>query len=234
MKFPDQAYWQQGHAFLVISPVSNWQNISDQAIKNWQVSKFDLTIVGQDQPISVESARELRSDCQKQPIGGPIRLGILWGIERISDEAANSLLKILEEPPTATRFLLFSKNRRVLPTIRSRCQVWTVPTEEHIKEQPLVPLDKRLGFAKVIVEIKKVVEENKSTELIDQWIDHLLDNQTDDQDKALHWLIEARTAIQETAVNQEALLESAWLNLTKNLSFIDFDQEKRHMEKRRN
>jgi len=39
-----------------------------------------------------------------------------------SPEAANALLKMLEEPPSATRFVLTSSEpRRLLPTIRSRC-----------------------------------------------------------------------------------------------------------------
>lgn len=41
---------------------------------------------------------------------------------------ANALLKLLEEPTTNAQFLLISSSpKRLLPTIRSRCQTWTFP-----------------------------------------------------------------------------------------------------------
>jgi DNA polymerase III delta prime subunit len=47
--------------------------------------------------------------------------------EQLLPEAANTLLKILEEPSTNTRFLLGAKSTRgVLPTIRSRCRIISV------------------------------------------------------------------------------------------------------------
>ena len=45
------------------------------------------------------------------------------GAESMSDEAANALLKTLEEPPPQVMFLLLTANEgAVLPTVRSRCQ----------------------------------------------------------------------------------------------------------------
>lgn len=45
--------------------------------------------------------------------------------ERLSEAAANALLKILEEPPPETYFLLLCRTDVLLPaTIRSRCQQW--------------------------------------------------------------------------------------------------------------
>lgn len=53
---------------------------------------------------------------------------IMWMIERIYHAAAPKLLKILEEPPENTLFLLVSENHElVLPTILSRAQMIKVP-----------------------------------------------------------------------------------------------------------
>ena len=42
-------------------------------------------------------------------------------------EAANSLLKVLEEPPESTLFILEARTEEeLLPTIRSRCQAWRI------------------------------------------------------------------------------------------------------------
>ncbi|MDR0563341.1 MAG: DNA polymerase III subunit delta' [Azoarcus sp.] len=48
--------------------------------------------------------------------------------EAMNPVTANALLKLLEEPPEGCVFLLVSSApRRLLPTIRSRCQQWAVP-----------------------------------------------------------------------------------------------------------
>jgi DNA polymerase III subunit delta' len=52
------------------------------------------------------------------------RVVIIDGADQMNSHAANSLLKILEEPPRKTVLLLVSDNPgRLLPTIRSRCRV---------------------------------------------------------------------------------------------------------------
>lgn len=52
------------------------------------------------------------------------RVILLYPAEAMNAAAANSLLKILEEPPATVYFILVSSRwRRLLPTIRSRCRV---------------------------------------------------------------------------------------------------------------
>lgn len=58
------------------------------------------------------------------PIAAPQRVIVIERAETLGDEAANSLLKALEEPPPYARFVLCAPTTiAVLPTIRSRCQV---------------------------------------------------------------------------------------------------------------
>ncbi len=60
---------------------------------------------------------------------------VIWLPERMNETCANKLLKILEEPPAETLFLLVSNEpQRLLPTILSRTQQMTVPrlTEQEI------------------------------------------------------------------------------------------------------
>ena len=58
---------------------------------------------------------------------GGAKVCIIWGVECIGIEAANKFLKILEEPPKNTFFMLISKEAKLLPTLVSRCQVHSVP-----------------------------------------------------------------------------------------------------------
>lgn len=58
---------------------------------------------------------------------GSERIVVIVDIERFTDQAANRLLKTLEEPPQGTRILLScSRPRQLLPTIASRLVRWRV------------------------------------------------------------------------------------------------------------
>ncbi len=58
-----------------------------------------------------------------RPFEGERRVFIIQDAERIRVDAQNHLLKTLEEPPSATLFILITEHpRALLPTIRSRCQ----------------------------------------------------------------------------------------------------------------
>lgn len=62
------------------------------------------------------------------PIAAPKRVFILERAETLNDEAANSLLKALEEPPPYVHFVLCAPTpSAVLPTILSRCQMVRFP-----------------------------------------------------------------------------------------------------------
>ncbi len=68
------------------------------------------------------------------PISAPLRHYLIERAETMNEEASNSLLKALEEPPSYVRFLLCAPSEdSVLPTIRSRCRLLRlrrVPVEE--------------------------------------------------------------------------------------------------------
>jgi len=56
------------------------------------------------------------------------RVVVIEPADTMNPSAANSLLKILEEPPSSVYFILVSSNwRRLLPTILSRCRVVKLP-----------------------------------------------------------------------------------------------------------
>ena len=74
-------------------------------------------------PLRIEAARELQSALALAPAEGPWRVALLPEIESASIGAANSLLKLLEEPPRHAVLLLSAvAAEEVLPTIRSRAR----------------------------------------------------------------------------------------------------------------
>jgi len=71
--------------------------------------------------ITIEQMRQLKERAQFKPLHGPRRIFLIDHIDRANEQAANSLLKILEEPPEHLILLLAAENPYdLLPTIRSR------------------------------------------------------------------------------------------------------------------
>jgi DNA polymerase-3 subunit delta' len=73
------------------------------------------------QIITIEQARQLRIAARYGPSEGKRRIFLIDHADRANDEAANSLLKTLEEPaPSLTLILTAESPYELLPTIRSR------------------------------------------------------------------------------------------------------------------
>ena len=73
--------------------------------------------------IGVDQVREVQREVALAPFEGGCRVVIFDGAELLSEEAANSLLKTLEEPPPGVYLLLLTpKPEALLPTVVSRCQ----------------------------------------------------------------------------------------------------------------
>ena len=71
--------------------------------------------------ISIHQMRVLKERAQYGPLDGRHRVFLIDSIDRANEQAANSLLKVLEEPPPYLILLLTAENPYdLLPTIRSR------------------------------------------------------------------------------------------------------------------
>lgn len=73
--------------------------------------------------IRIDAIRELRRDLHMRPFEADRRVYLLFGAELTNEEAADALLKDLEEPPPYAVIVLVADDVGPLPeTIRSRCQ----------------------------------------------------------------------------------------------------------------
>lgn len=73
--------------------------------------------------IGVKDARGLVSRAARLPAGGRWQVMIIEDADRLTDQAANALLKAIEEPTPRTVWLLCAPSLEdALPTIRSRCR----------------------------------------------------------------------------------------------------------------
>jgi DNA polymerase-3 subunit delta' len=79
---------------------------------------------GASNQIKIDDVRHVLGRIALRPYSARVQVAILEGAERLTEEAANSLLKSLEEPTASTVFLLTTDQlSHCLPTIISRCQV---------------------------------------------------------------------------------------------------------------
>lgn len=73
--------------------------------------------------LKIATIREWQHDIALRPYEAAWRVLILHDAERLSEEAANAMLKTLEEPPDYATLLLVAHSSELLPTIVSRCRV---------------------------------------------------------------------------------------------------------------
>jgi DNA polymerase-3 subunit delta' len=80
--------------------------------------------------IKIEQIRDIQGRLRFRPFEGKWRVIVLQNAQDLKEEAANSLLKLLEEPPKQNVFILTAiEPQMLLPTLVSRCC--------HVRFQPL-------------------------------------------------------------------------------------------------
>lgn len=83
--------------------------------------------------IKIDQIRDLQQGIYQTPQRGSKSFIVIDPADKMNIAAANSLLKILEEPPSHVIFILIAEHLNSIPaTILSRCQKFTVPSPEMI------------------------------------------------------------------------------------------------------
>ena len=113
------------------------QRIADGLHADVRVVDFEFTrkVEGRDNvtAITINAIRELERTVNLNPFEGSRTVIIIDGAGSMTVDAANALLKTLEEPPPGVLFLLLADDEdALLSTIRSRCQTL-----------PLLPMSRR-------------------------------------------------------------------------------------------
>lgn len=89
--------------------------------------------------VKIDDIRTIIKDIGLKPYEARTKFYIIDGADKLTEEAANALLKTLEEPSANSSLILIVENpRRLAPTIRSRCQfVKFFPLDTAIVEEIL-------------------------------------------------------------------------------------------------
>lgn len=86
--------------------------------------------------IEISQVRELKNFVNKSSFNNILRIILIDDIEYLSNDASNSLLKLIEEPNPNTLFILIRDNtKKILDTIKSRCINFNIFLEEKYVEE---------------------------------------------------------------------------------------------------
>lgn len=125
-------------SYLVIGK-SNVRTATEEVLKTKDLPKItispDIFIISpQKTSISIDEIRNLKKHIFQKPVSLPFKYIIIEEAHKLTLEAQNALLKILEEPPKSAIILLETENKySLLPTILSR--VVLVDREKSKKRQ---------------------------------------------------------------------------------------------------
>ena len=108
-----------------------------------------LDSVGKNPKIGVDESRSIMKKLLLKSYSDKYKIMIIWLPEKMNPQAANKMLKILEEPPEKTLFFLLSDNNEaILPTIISRTITVRIP---QVKQDVISNfIEKKYGVEKAV------------------------------------------------------------------------------------
>ncbi len=123
-------------AYPVVPTTEFKKPVSDHFTEQWRNFLIDqpygnlfdwyqvLGVENKQGRIGVNEASEIVKKTSLKSYEGGYKVLIIWRADTMNTETANKLLKLLEEPPEDTVFILVADSvENILPTIRSRCQI---------------------------------------------------------------------------------------------------------------
>ena len=110
------------HPYIVKESKINPDNKSYKlAINGSNPNLLLVDTLSEKKNIDINQIRELINNLNKSSFNNKERFIIIDNIETLNISSINALLKILEEPPSNTYFILINNDRFILPTLNSRC-----------------------------------------------------------------------------------------------------------------
>lgn len=173
----------------------------------------------QGQIIKTDTIRQLTREFSQSSFEGQAQVFIIRDADKMHVNAANSLLKFIEEPQSQIYiFLLTADDSRMLPTIKSRAQLFYFPKnrvylEDLLQKEGLLLTQAKVlaDFAKDDVQALDLVKDNRILDLIntvERFTQSLLSNQD------LLYLDVAKLAVQCSEKSEQ---EMVWAFLTYQL-----------------
>ena len=108
----------------------NSDNHSFRLIQNGSCPNFNLIDINPDKKnIDIDQIRELIIQLNKSSFNTKPRFVLIDNIEYLNLNSVNALLKTLEEPNENIFFILINSNKKIIPTLKSRCLNFNISLE---------------------------------------------------------------------------------------------------------
>jgi len=110
--------------------ISDWRNYLADCQGYTDLSDWfnKLDIENKQGVINVRDAATIIRKLSFKAYESEYKIAIIWMAEKLNIQCANKLLKLIEEPPEKTLFILIAENQEeLLTTVRSRCMLVKVP-----------------------------------------------------------------------------------------------------------
>ena len=167
------------HCRAIAAPAKFHQEITEalarKILGSFRPEHPDLLVFGsQDKAPNIELCRQLITDIALKPLESPHRLGVIMSADKLLLPAANSLLKLAEEPPShAVLLFLMEDGRLFLPTLRSRSRFSTIIIAEKTEAREFPRSDS--DWVKWLAQARKGDAESIADEL-ESWANYAVND----------------------------------------------------------
>ncbi len=171
------------------------------------------SVVSFDSSEGIEILRTKVADLYSKPLSSEVKLFYILESDNLSIEQANTLLKLIEEPPQYLKIILFAKNlSMVTPTIRSRAKKYVLPESNKVHESELIFSRLLSGSFFEFSSVVSKMDRPSFTKLLLQGIEESRENLLNKKDLEIYKLmVSALSKISSTNVNFKLLAEEIYL-----------------------
>src|SRR3989304_6393580 len=115
------------HAFLFSGPSGTGKTTFARIIGNMLGGNGDIIEINVANTNGVDFIRELNEVARRSPLLGNNKVFILDEVQQLTKEGQNCLLKLLEDSPKYSYFILCTTDpQKLLPTLKNRCLSYTL------------------------------------------------------------------------------------------------------------
>lgn len=170
--------------------------------------------------IYIEDIRDLKTFLSFKAYTGPYKFVVINDADRLTPEASNSLLKVLEEPtPLSLLVLVSSKPRLMLPTVLSRCEKVQFLRSEKVEldKETMKAINEfikaaKLGIPARLKYAEKLYKEDDYQKLFTGLI-HWLHKREKKSPRVLKALLQLNHLVSQPQYNHRLAIENFLINL---------------------